>query len=202
MNEGTTRALRIQGDLATSTAMSALLKTHQTLLEKYRRSMNLVGPGPISFHYEDATLALAPVQAHGHWADMGTGAGFPGIVFGHLFPDVSLDLVDSRQKRCWFLNQVLLNAARPKEHAPIQVFCSRIEALQRGPYDGIVARALAKPEEVMRLTHRLLKDKGSLVLPLQQSQEVVPIDGFQLISEHPYVIDGKQRKTSIFQRCF
>ena len=116
MNEGTTRALRIQGDLATSTAMSALLKTHQTLLEKYRRSMNLVGPGPISFHYEDATLALAPVQAHGHWADMGTGAGFPGIVFGHLFPDVSLDLVDSRQKRCWFLNQVLLNCSTPQKN--------------------------------------------------------------------------------------
>lgn len=182
--------------------MSSLLDTHQTLLEKYRGSMNLVGPGPTAFHYRDASLALAPIVAEGHWADMGTGAGFPGIVFGHLFPHVSLDLVDSRQKRCWFLNQVLLHANRPENHAPIRVFCSRIEALTTGPYDGVIARALAKPEEVMRLTHGLIRDGGHLVLPLQQSQEVDPIAGFKQHSEHPYVIDGKQRKTSIFQRCF
>jgi len=196
------RALRIRGDLATSGPMSSLLETHKTLLEKYRGSMNLVGPGPTEFHYKDASLALSPVVATGHWADMGTGAGFPGIVFGHLFPHVSLDLVDSRQKRCWFLNQVLLHSNRPEDHAPIRVYCSRIEALETGPYDGIIARALAKPEEVMRLTHDLIRDGGSLVLPLQKSQHVHPIDGFQLVSEHPYTIHGKHRKTSIFQRCF
>ena len=180
--------------------MTDLLATHKQQLERFRHTMNLVGPGPTDFHYEDATLALTPLSPNGYWADMGTGAGFPGMVFAHMFPQVRLDLVDSRQKRCWFLNHVLQNAQLDAERGPIQVYCSRIEALESGPYDGIMARALAKPEEVMALTAPLLKVGGQLVLLLQAHQDVAPTASFKALSEHPYRISGKARKTAVFQR--
>ena len=180
--------------------MADLLTTHHQMLEKFRGSMNLVGPGPVDFHFDDAKRALKPLSPSGYWADMGTGAGFPGMVFAALFPHVRLDLVDSRQKRCWFLNHVLNNATLPPDRAPIAVHCSRIEALQTGPYDGVVARALAKPEEVMNLTRSLLKPGGQLVLLLQESQSVSPTAEFTAIAEHPYTIAGKPRKTGVFQR--
>ena len=180
--------------------MADLMTTHRLMLEKFRGSMNLVGPGPVEFHFDDAKRALKPVSPQGYWADMGTGAGFPGMVFGALFPDVQLDLVDSRQKRCWFLNHVLNNAEMGAGRAPITVYCSRIEALKAGPYDGIMARALAKPEEVMNLTQTLLKPGGRLVLLLQETQIVTPTSAFIALEEHAYTISGKHRKTSVFQR--
>jgi 16S rRNA (guanine527-N7)-methyltransferase len=180
--------------------MTDLLDTHKRLLERYRHTMNLVGPGPIDFHYADAKRALSPLHPTGLWGDFGTGAGFPGLMFAHMFPAVILHLVDSRQKRCWFLNHVLNSATLDPHRAKIEVFCSRIEALQTGPYDGIVARALAKPQAVMALTAPLLKSDGLLVLLLQQSQVVAPTEDFTALSEHPYVIAGKERKTAVFQR--
>ena len=180
--------------------MADLLTTHHQQLEKFRGSMNLVGPGPVDFHFEDAKRALKPLSPEGYWADMGTGAGFPGLVFAALFPHVRLDLVDSRQKRCWFLNHVIHNAELAEGRAPLAVHCSRIEALKTGPYDGIMARALAKPEEVMNLTESLLRPGGRLVLLLQESQTVTPTEAFKAIAEHPYTITGKPRKTGVFQR--
>jgi 16S rRNA (guanine527-N7)-methyltransferase len=192
--------LRVGEDLAISNNMTDLLQTHKRLLERYRKAMNLVGPGPTDFHYEDAKRTLRPLSPEGHWADMGTGAGFPGIVFAHLFPSVALDLVDSRQKRCWFLNQVLQQTQLDPKRAPIHVHCSRIETLPTGPYDGVIARALAKPEEVMNLTASFIKIGGLLVLPLQQSQQVTALATFKHLSDHPYTIEGKERKTALFQR--
>ena len=87
--------------------MSDLLSTHRRLLERWRKSMNLVGPGDVQVHFDDCQLALATLTPEGHWVDLGSGAGFPGIPLAATWPELRVDLVDSRKKRCWFLEQVL-----------------------------------------------------------------------------------------------
>ena len=111
--------------------------------------MNLVDPALQVFHFEDAKRALKPLFPR----DIGEIlAPVPAFRLGLRCPfPHDLDLVDSRQKRA-VLNHVIRNADLSEGRAPITVHCSRIEALQTGPYDGIMARALAKPEEVMNLT--------------------------------------------------
>lgn len=175
--------------------MTDLLTAHRTLLERRRHTMNLVGPGPIAPHYADSAAALGWLTPSGRWADLGAGAGFPGIPFAARFPEVAVDLVEIRQKRCTFLEAVLLeaSAALKTRPAPVRVLCTRIEDLPDHSYDGIVARALAPPAEVLEHARRLLVPGGTVVLFLQDTDAPGAPD-FTPAGEHRYVVDGKARR--------
>lgn len=172
--------------------MSNLLDVHRRTLGQWRESMNLVGPGDLEEHYVDAESALAGLEPTGRWVDLGTGAGFPGIVFAAKFPDVSLDLVDSRKKRCVFLEHVLAEAAVPANR--VQVRCVRAETLPAGTYDGVMARAFAPPEEVLSHARRLLVPWGQVLLFLQGDGHVDVPDDFRASFERVYTAGGRARK--------
>ncbi len=172
------------------TDLPDLLAVHRQLLERSRQAMNLVGPGPLDPHYADCEAALAGLAPTGRWADLGTGAGFPGIVFAARFPDVRLDLVDSRQKRCSFLENVLATAG---VGARVQVWCSRLEELPAQTWDGVLARALAPPDEVLAHARRLVRPGGELVLLLQDDQAAP--EGAEVLGETRYTVDGKARRS-------
>lgn len=169
--------------------MTDLLATHRAHLERFRHSMNLVGPGPLDEHFDDCAAALVGLQPAGRWADLGTGAGFPGVVFAATFPQVQLELVDSRQKRCLFLEGVLAEGGR----ADVVVRCARVEDLEAGGYDGLVARAFARPPAVAEHALRLLRSGGLLVLMLNEGQ--APDDAvLQLEHTVSYRLAGRSRK--------
>ena len=69
--------------------------------------MDLIGPGDMEHHFIDSHQALSNLNLTGRWADLGSGAGFPGIALGALYPNVQLTMVESRQKRTTFLKQVV-----------------------------------------------------------------------------------------------
>ena len=148
--------------------------------------MNLVGPGPLDGHYMDCSEALLGLNPEGRWADLGTGAGFPGIVFAAMFPEVQLELVDSRRKRCVFLREVLDRAHR----SDIEVRCMRVESLPDGVYDGVVSRAFAPPDRVLVHAQRLLRPGGRLVMFLQASAEL-DAEAFETIRRRDYQVDGR-----------
>ena len=178
--------------------MQTLLDHHKALLGQWRRSMNLVGPGPLEHHYVDAQEALELIQSpSGNWVDLGTGAGFPGIIFGAMFPDTSIELVDSRAKRCAFLERVLATAEDDTSH--IQVRCARLESLEPGSYDGILSRALAAPAMMMQHAQRLLRPKGVLLILLQADGELPPSDDFQVMMQRQYTIAGKGRRAVLLK---
>ena len=85
-------------------------RVHQALLERWRKVMNLVGPGDSAHHFIDSACAVSGISARGRWADLGSGAGFPGIAMAARHPSVQVLLVESRQKRAHFLKQVLREA--------------------------------------------------------------------------------------------
>lgn len=171
---------------------SELLAAHRALLERWRDTHNLVGPGPVDVHYDDARAGLEGLDPTGRWADLGTGAGFPGVVLAAMFPELSVDLVDSRSKRCAFLDRVLADA---RCDPGVRVVEGRIEDLPAGTYDGITARALAAPEEVLRLATPLVKPGGHALIFLQADQPAPVVDGWSLVGERPYVVEGKARRT-------
>ena len=181
--------------------MIDLLAAHRDLLERRRGQMNLVGPGPVDPHYDDATLGLEGLDLVGRWADLGSGAGFPGIVLAARFPQVALDLVEAREKRSTFLEAVLGAArlavrARP---APLRVVRGRVEDLPSGVYDGVVARAFAPPDEVAAHADRLLVPGGRLLLFLQHDQAGPA--GWSVEREVAYTLEGRQRRTLLLQRA-
>ena len=173
--------------------MRGLQDTHRRLLEQWRHTVNLVGPGEVSFHFRDCELALSGLEPQGHWADLGSGAGFPGLVFASVFPGVPLDLVESRKKRAVFLNEVL-SAADPTPDG-VRVIGSRVESLSDGAYDGILARAFAPPEVVLTHASRLLRPGGTVLLFLQDTGAIPKSDRFVLNYENRYSLGDRSRKS-------
>ena len=178
--------------------MPDLLQTHLALLERWRQSMTLIGPGPVSEHDEDCDKAMAGLRPTGRWVDLGSGAGFPGLVLAARWPELQVDLIDSRRKRCVFLEQVLGTAGVGPDR--VRVLNVRAEEVA-GPYDGVVARAFASPEEVLAHATRLLRPGGLCVLFLQADTDLPLPTGFEVFHVEPYRLGDKARRSVTVRRA-
>ena len=91
--------------------------------------------------YDSLTLNKIIDLSHiSTFADVGTGAGFPGIVIKIFFPDIHITLIDSLGKRIEFLKLVINELKLDK----IEVIASRAEELKlREKYEVVTARAVA-----------------------------------------------------------
>ncbi len=157
--------------------------------------MNLVGPGPLEPHYLDCALAIEGLEPQGRWADMGSGAGFPGVIFAATFPEVQVELVDSRKKRCVFLQTVLDEAGAPEG---VRVVRARLEELPEARYDGVMARALAPWPKVLRHARRLLCPGGQVLL-LTGAQDVPEADDFQVQRSRTYTVASSVHRVTLLR---
>jgi len=90
--------------------------------------------------------------------DVGTGAGFPGIVLKIFYPNLKVTLIDSLEKRIKYLNNVIekLNLEN------IKAIHSRGEAYQ-GSFDIVTSRAVANIEKLVTYTMHLVKKNGKFI---------------------------------------
>ncbi len=179
---------------ADDAALLFALAAHRRVLESWRTSMDLVGPGPVDPHFDDANEAVRTLHVHGRWLDLGSGAGFPGVALAAWHPNAAVTLVERRQKRAAFL-EVVLGAARLSNAS---VHCGDADQLPIG-WDGMISRAFRAPQEVAALASRLLVPGGRLVLMLARDESGTPA-GFLEEYVHSYTIDGKARRAVVLQR--
>jgi 16S rRNA (guanine527-N7)-methyltransferase len=173
----------------------AVRLVHVRLLEQWRTAMNLVGPGPVDPHFDDCEAAVRRLDPSGRWVDLGSGAGFPGIAFAAWHPEVTLTLVESRQKRATFLEQVV----RESGLTNAQVVCGRVEDLPHGAFDGVIARAFAPPAQTLEAALPLLVPGGHAVLLI--AKEVPPdIRGFRKVRQDSYGLKGHVRNLVVYER--
>jgi 16S rRNA (guanine527-N7)-methyltransferase len=98
-------------------------------------------------------------------ADLGAGAGFPGLVLAAKLPDVRVDLVESVSRKCEFIERAI--AAMGLANAAVR--CARAEELGaeggegREAYDVVTARAVAPLAVLAELASPLLRGGGALV---------------------------------------
>jgi 16S rRNA (guanine527-N7)-methyltransferase len=114
------------------------------ILEIANRRMNLVGASTLADfwrrHFLDSAQLLGLKPDARRWADLGAGAGFPGLVLAIVLkgePDVEIHLIDSMAKRCVFLREVVRTL-----DLPAQVHNARAEVL-RLDVEVVTARACA-----------------------------------------------------------
>ena len=90
--------------------------------------------------------------------DVGTGAGFPGIVLKIFYPNLKVTLIDSLEKRIKYLNEVIkeLNLQN------IEAIHSRGEDYQ-GSFDIVTSRAVANIEKLSTYTMHLVKKNGLFI---------------------------------------
>jgi 16S rRNA (guanine527-N7)-methyltransferase len=117
-------------------------------------------------HVEDSLtgLELPELRGAGRIADLGAGAGFPGLALAVALPGARVDLVESVSRKCDFMRR----AAEAAGIANANVFDARSEELAATPehgeaYDAVTARAVARLSTVAELASPLLREGGVLV---------------------------------------
>ena len=125
-------------------------KEYLTLLEKWQPKINLVAQSTLGHAWQRHILDSAQLAAFyppntKHILDVGSGAGFPGLVLA-IMGGVEVDLVESNQRKAVFLSTVIRLLG-----LPAKVHNERIETLPNLSADVITARALAPVPKLMKL---------------------------------------------------
>ena len=90
--------------------------------------------------------------------DVGTGAGFPGIVLKIMYPNLKVTLIDSLQKRVNYLNEII----KDLELTGIVAIHSRGEDY-KGSFDVVTSRAVANIEKLVNYTMHLVSKDGVFI---------------------------------------
>ena len=90
--------------------------------------------------------------------DVGTGAGFPGIVLKIFYPNLKITLIDSLQKRVKYLQEII----KELELKDIVAIHMRAEDYNN-TFEVVTARAVANIEKLLKYTMHLVNDNGKLV---------------------------------------
>jgi 16S rRNA (guanine527-N7)-methyltransferase len=144
------------------------LERFVALLKEWRRTHNLVSRATLdevwTRHVADSLQLLDHVRDFRHWVDLGSGAGFPGLVVAIACkhdPERRFTLVESNGKKAAFLR-----AAIRESGARASVVAARIEVSSEavGPADAVSARALAPLPLLLRLGVPYLRGGGVMLL--------------------------------------
>ena len=141
------------------------LALYLKLLLKWQDKINLISPKTIQTawerHFEDS-LQILDYLPDGALTlfDIGSGAGFPGLVLAIERPNHDVHLIESDQKKCVFLKTV-----SRETDIPVTIHNGRIEniAQETDTYPDIVtARALASLDQLLALTEPWWRDNGAM----------------------------------------
>lgn len=110
-------------------------------------------------------LPLAPQSAQS-WIDLGSGAGFPGMVVAVMRPQLHVTLVESRRKRIDFLAAMAVSLGVSDR---VTIAGQRLETLDAAPHDVISARAFAPLDRLLPLAHRFSHPETAWLLPKGRS---------------------------------
>lgn len=137
------------------------------------------------------SLAIASFVRGETVADIGSGAGLPGIPLAILEPARSYVLIDSNGKKARFLREAVRVLALPN----VRVENARVEDV-KGSFDTVTARAFASVAEMVKLGGHLLARDGILLAMkgLLNKEEIleVPPD-FAIDSAVPLVVPGTEK---------
>ena len=140
------------------------LRHYEGLLHKWQDKINLISPNTLKEswerHFLDSLqiLPLIPSSAKTLY-DIGSGAGFPGMVIAIARPDLEITLIESDSKKCAFLQTI-----SRETNTKITIVNDRVERAvgMLSPPDVITARALASLKELFELCSPWLKTSPNI----------------------------------------
>lgn len=137
------------------------------LLRVENANQNLVSAASLDHvwvrHLADSAqlLLVSRETSTGPWLDLGSGAGFPGLVVALLRPDIEVTLVESRAKRIAWLESAIDSAGISNAH----VAGCRLELLENAPAATISARAFAPLPQLIAISARFSTPQTQWLLP-------------------------------------
>jgi len=147
-------------------AMRLKLLGFVALLKKWNRTYNLTAirneSEMVTQHLLDSLCLLPALPesalAGRRWADVGSGAGLPGIPLAIVRPDLAMLLIDAVAKKSAFQRQAKIELGLDN----VTVFCGQVEDLPGARFDAVISRAFADLTDFVRLSGHLLAPHGRL----------------------------------------
>lgn len=146
------------------------------LMEKWNKAYNLTAvrhrEEMARLHILDSLAVLPHVKGE-HVADIGTGAGLPGIPLALFLPHVQFTLIDSNSKKTRFVQQAILELNLKN----VTVIHSRVENIDTEHlFSTVIMRAFANLADILKLTSHLIEKQGVLLAMKGQIPEKELID--------------------------
>jgi len=160
--------------LETGPEQRAALLELAALVETWGRRMNLTGhktaEAVVRRLILDAAALLVAAPPFGSLADLGSGAGFPGLPIAVLRPEVRVTLVDSRERRHHFQR----TARRTLGLENVDPVRGRLEELEPVPHEAVLAQALAQPRQALVWMRPWAAPSACLLIPSSQEGPQLP----------------------------
>ncbi|OBY25910.1 16S rRNA (guanine(527)-N(7))-methyltransferase RsmG [Leisingera sp. JC1] len=156
------------GTLNVSRETMQRLEIFDTVIRKWNPKINLVSRSSLdqlwTRHIADSVQVFRCVETPGHWVDIGSGGGFPGLIVAILaadeVPQMRITLIESDQRKSAFLR----TAAR-ECGASLTVISDRIEQVEPQKANVLSARALASLDDLLGFAEHHLTADGVAVFP-------------------------------------
>ena len=165
------------------------------LLVEYNKVMNLTGITEeedvyLKHFYDSITLVrTVDLSSVNSLCDIGTGAGFPGMVLKIMYPELNVTLVDSLNKRIEFLKIVIKELGLNK----IEAIHARAEEYandNREKYDIVTARAVASLNVLLEYSIPLVKVDGYFIAMKGKMEEEDSSNALKLLSSKIEFVDN------------
>jgi 16S rRNA (guanine527-N7)-methyltransferase len=173
------------------------IRVYINLLLKWNRTISLTTVTDprdiIKFHFGESLFATSKVEiGESRLADVGTGAGFPGLPLAMAIPDLHVTLIESNARKCAFLAEVIRLLRLPNA----TVYEGRMESLSSAParFDFVAARALGQFDEFLPWAQTNLTDRGKVLLWLGESDSVAISARPGWVWEPSELIPGSSRR--------
>lgn len=148
--------------------MADQLKQYANFLLEYNKHTNLTAIKTeeevyLKHFYDSLTLVKIANLTTGTLLDVGTGAGFPGLVLAIVFPNLKVTLLDSNNKKITFLNECITKFQLQN----VQTIYSRAEdftRIHREEFDFVTSRAVAELRILLELNIPALKVNGKFLV--------------------------------------
>lgn len=171
----------LQARLDVSRETLERLTIYEGLLRKWMPFKNLIAPSTVdqlwSRHFADSLQLVALAPSATRWLDLGSGAGFPGLVIACALAEKaegSVDLVDSDHRKCAFLREAAreLGVRARVHHDRIENVVPQIQA------DAVTARAVAELSTLLQLTTPLILAGALALFPKgrEYAKEIASLD--------------------------
>lgn len=179
--------------LALAPAQVEALATLVAELAEWNERFNLTAitePGEVVTKHLLDSLAVLTLLKGLQVADVGSGAGFPGLPLAIADPDRRYTLIESTGKKAKFLRHVSERLNLPN----VEVVHGRAEAVRpRRPYDSVISRALGSLPEFVRVAGHLVGPGGRLLAMKGKVPEdelkALPA-GWMALAVHPVAVPG------------
>lgn len=183
---------------------AAKLIAHLDLMDEWGQRMNLTAirdrEQQLTKHVLDS-LSVIPYLRGRRIADVGSGAGFPGIPLAIVMPEAHFALIESTGKKCRFLEHV----RDTLELANVEVVQARAEAWKPAVrYDTVLARAVGPLADLVKNAGALVAGNGRLLAMkgrFPEEELAKKASGWKVAAVHKLAVPGLAEERHIVELC-